>query len=419
MKVLLITDDFYPNVGGVANVLINLHKFFQKENHEMYVINPYSTGKKVFNNLKISSKASELLYYLRKKEFIINTALSLWKIISSMEIPFSYRIKLILHFFTKPIIFMKVMENINILYPFLKKFDFDLIFSGNSTWILPLNFILSKMFNKKMATIAYGRDFLVSSRLNLRTFYFRSTEKIIVITNHTKNLIKKIHHLKDNQVKVIYVGVNLDDLEIEDTKEDLRKNFNITSDCKILLSVGRHVERKNFGLVITALGEIKKIRPNLNIEYYLVGEGPETVNLKKLVKKLNLEKDVKFLGNCDIETRNKFYKMSDIFLMPSITTKNDIEGFGIVFLEANYFKVPVIGTKTGGIVEAIIDGKTGFLINQNDLSDLIEKILFLLDNEKIRKEFGENGYNRVVEEFQWKNIVNDYIAFFEDLLREN
>ena len=83
---------------------------------------------------------------------------------------------------------------------------------------------------------------------------------------------------------------------------------------------------------------------------------------KKLVKRLNLEKDVKFLGNCDIETRNKFYKMSDIFLMPSITTKNDIEGFGIVFLEANYFKVPVIGTRTGGIVEAIIDGKTGFLI---------------------------------------------------------
>ena len=138
-----------------------------------------------------------------------------------------------------------------------------------------------------------------------------------------------------------------------------------------------------------------------------------------LAKKLNLEKELKFLGNCDLKTRNKFYKMSDLFLMPSITKKNEIEGFGIVFLEANYFKVPVIGTKTGGIIEAIIDGKTGFLINQNSLSDLIEKILFLLDNEKIRKDFGENGYKRVVEEFQWKNIVKDYIAFFEDLLSEN
>jgi len=419
MKVLLITDDFYPNVGGVANVLTNLHKFFQKDNHEMYVINPYSTGKKVFNNLKISSKASDLLYLVRKKDFIINTTLSLWKIISSLEIPFSYRVKLILHFLTKPQTFMKVMDNFNILYPFLKTIDFDLIFSGNSTWILPLNYILSKMFKKKMVTIAYGSEFLVPSRLALRTFYFRSTEKIIVITNHTKNLIKKIHHLKDNQVKVIFVGVNLDDLEIEDTKEDLRRKYNIPLDCKILLSVGRHVERKNFGLVIRALGEIKKIRPNLNIKYYLVGEGPETGHLKMLAKKLNLEKELKFLGNCDLKTRNKFYKMSDLFLMPSITKKNEIEGFGIVFLEANYFKVPVIGTKTGGIIEAIIDGKTGFLINQNSLSDLIEKILFLLDNEKIRKDFGENGYKRVVEEFQWKNIVNEYFAFFEDFLNDN
>lgn len=419
MKVLLITDDFYPNTGGIANVLTNLHKFFQKEDHEMYVINPYSTGNKVFNNLKISSKASELLYYLRKKEFIIITIFSLWKIVSSSEIPFSYRIKLILHFFTKPQIFMKVMDNINILHPFLKKIDFDLIFSGNSNWILPLNYILSKLYKKKIVTIAYGGEFLVHSRLTLRTYYFRSTEKIIVITNYAKNLIKKIHHLKDNQIKVIYVGVNLDDLEIKDTKEELRKEYNISSENRILLSVGRHVERKNFGLVITGLGKIKKIRPNLNIKYYLVGEGPETENLKILVKKLNLEKDVKFLGNCDIETRNKFYKMSDIFIMPSITKKNDIEGFGIVFLEANYFKLPVIGTKTGGMVEAIIDGKTGFLIKQNDLNDLIEKILFLLDNEKIRKDFGENGYNRVVEEFQWKNIVNDYITFFEDLLSEN
>ena len=417
MNVLMITDDFYPKVGGVANVLTNLHKFFQTENHEMYVINPYSTGNKVFKKLKISSKASELLYYLRKKEFILNTTYSLWKIISSMEIPFSYRIKLILHFITKPQVFMKVMDNINILYPFLKKIDFDLILSGNSNWILPLNYILSKIFKKKMVTIAYGSEFLVHSPLSLRTFYFRSTEKIIVITNHTKNLIKKIHHLKDNQVKVIYVGVNLDDLEIEDTKEDLRTKFNIPVDNKILLSVGRHVERKNFGLIITAIGEIKKIRPNLNIKYYLVGEGPETVNLKILAKKLKLEKDVKFLGNCDIETRNKFYKMADIFLMPSVTEKNEIEGFGIVFLEANYFKVPVIGTKSGGIIEAIIDGKTGFLIKQNDVNDLIEKILFLLDNEDIRKEFGENGYKRVVEEFQWKDLVNDYITLFEDLLK--
>jgi len=416
MKILLITDEFYPNVGGIANVLVNLCKFLQNKEHKIYVINPYLDGKNFYKKLNLKDyNIQHFLQFLYKRNFIKYSIYAMWKTVLTKNVPFSNRIKLLLYFLTKPKIFMKVMGNINILYPFLKNLDFDVILSGNSSWILPLNFILSKMFKKKMVTIAYGLDFLVHSRFTLRTYYFRNTEKIIVITNYTKNLIKKIHHLNNNQVKVIYVGVNLDDLEIKDTKEDLRRKFEISSDLKILLSVGRHVERKNFGLVITALGEIKKTRPNLNIEYFLVGEGPETLNLKNLVKKLNLEKVVKFLGNCDTETRNKFYKMSDIFLMPSITTKKNIEGFGIVFLEANYFKVPVIGTKTGGIIEAIIDDKTGFLINPNDQNELIEKILFLIDNEEIRKDFGENGYKRVVEEFQWKNIINDYIALFEDL----
>ncbi|MHA1374799.1 MAG: glycosyltransferase family 4 protein [Promethearchaeota archaeon] len=419
MNILLITDEFYPNVGGIANVLVNLCKFFQSNEHKIHVINPYINGKDIHKKLILKDyEIKHFLQFLYRKNFIKYTIYAVWKTIRIKNIPFSNRVKLLLYFLTKPKIFMKVIDNLSILYPFLKKLDFDVILSGNSSWILPLNFILSKMLKKKMVTIAYGLDFLVHSRLTLRTYYFRSTEQIIVITNQTKKLIEKIHHLNNDQVKVIYVGVNLDDLEIDDTKVDLRRKFNISSESKILLSVGRHVERKNFGLVIRALGEIKKTRPDLNIEYYLVGEGPETVNLKKIVKKLNLEKDVKFLGNCDIETRNKFYKMSDIFLMPSISTKKNIEGFGIVFLEANYFKVPVIGTKTGGIVEAIIDEKTGFLINPNDLNELIEKILFLLDNEKIRKNFGENGYKRVVEEFQWKDIVNDYIELFEDLLRE-
>jgi len=419
MNILLITDEFYPNVGGIANVLVNLCKFFRSNEHKIHVINPYIDGKDIHKKLILKDyEIKHFFQILYRRNVIKYSMYAVWKILFTKNIPFPNRVKLLLYFLTKPKIFIKVIENLSILYPFLKKIDFDVILSGNSSWILPLNFILSKMLKKKMATIAYGLDFLVHSRLTLRTYYFRSTEKIIVITNQTKKLIEKIHHLNDTQVKVIYVGVNLDDLEIKDTKEDLRRKFNISLDSKILLSVGRHVERKNYSLVIKALGEIKKTRPNLNIEYYLVGEGPETVNLKNLVKKLNLEKFVKFLGNCDIETRNKVYKISDIFLMPSITMKNNIEGFGIVFLEANYFKVPVIGTKTGGIVEAIIDEKTGFLINPNDLNDLIEKILFLIDNEKIRKDFGESGHKRVVEEFQWKDIINDYIALFEDLLKE-
>ena len=223
-----------------------------------------------------------------------------------------------------------------------------------------------------------------------------------------------MHHLNENQLEIIYVGLNLEELEVKKSKNELRKEFNINENEFVLLSVGRHVPRKKFDLVIKAVSEIKKLKPSLNIKYILIGDGQETLNLKNLTEQLNLENQIEFLGSCDIEKRNKYYKLSDVFLMPVQTKKNDIEGFGIVFLEANYYKVPVIGTATGGIVEAIIDGETGLLIKPNDLNDLVEKILYLYENENVRKKMGEKGHNRVINEFSWQKIVDDYIHVFKN-----
>ena len=102
--------------------------------------------------------------------------------------------------------------------------------------------------------------------------------------------------------------------------------------------------------------------------------------------------------------------------MPSITKKSDIEGFGIVFLEANYFKLPAIGTRSGGVKEAIIDGKTGYLISPNDVNELIEKILYLYNNPDIRHELGLNGYKRVIKEFGWNSIIQEYRDTLKQLL---
>jgi len=215
-------------------------------------------------------------------------------------------------------------------------------------------------------------------------------------------------------LEISYVGLDLKELEVKKSKKEQRKEFNIPENQFILLSVGRHAPRKKFDLVIKAVSEIKKLKPSLNIKYILIGDGQETLNLKNLTKQLNLESQIEFLGSCDLEKRNKFYKLSDIFLMPVEPKKHDIEGFGIVFLEANYYKVPVLGTATGGIVKAIVDGETGLLIKPNDLNDLVEKILYLYENENVRKQMGEKGHSRVINEYSWQNIVDDYIRVFKN-----
>jgi len=101
--------------------------------------------------------------------------------------------------------------------------------------------------------------------------------------------------------------------------------------------------------------------------------------------------------------------------MPSITTNDSIEGFGLVFLEANFYKIPVIGSYSGGIRDAVKNGKTGLLVKPNNLEDLIEKILYLYDNEEIRIEMGKQGYNRVINEFLWEKRYHDFINILNNV----
>lgn len=416
MKICLITDNFIPTIGGVSNVLGNIYKQFQETNHKLYVINQLSQNNDVFKLLRTKTFSNkDLLKFFKSKKFYKFLAFSFCKIITDTKISLNNRIHLILYLITKPKLLIRVIYNIEGLYPFLKQLDFDILLAGQSGWLLPLVFVLSRIFNKKLVTMAYGNDFLIRSSLTLKSYYFRNTDKIIVINRQMKKIIKKMHGLDEKQLEIIYVGLNLEEFEVNKTKKEIREEFNIPEKEFILLSVGRHVPRKKFDLVIKAVSEIKKLNPSINIKYVLIGEGKETPYLKNLSKQLNIEKQIEFLGSCETEKRNKYYKLSDVFLMPVQTKKNDIEGFGIVFLEANYYKVPVIGTATGGIVEAIKDGETGFLIKPNDLNDLVEKILHLYNDEELRKKMGEIGHSRVLNEFSWNKIINDYIYVFENL----
>ena len=420
MKICVITDDFFPNLGGIANVLGNIYKEFQESDHELIVINPFSQNDKVFKILKTTKfSIKDFPTFLMSKTFYKYLTYSIWSLIQDKRISFINRINIILYFITKPKILMRVMNNIQRLHPFLKRLDIDLLVAGHSGWLLPLVFVLSRIFNKKIITLAYGNDFLVRNPLTFKTNFFKNADKIIVINNQMKQIIEKMHHLNTDQLEVVYVGLNFGELNVKNSKKELRQIFNIPEDQFVILSVGRHVSRKKFDLVIKAVSEIKKLKPSLNIKYFLIGEGKETTNLKKLTKQLHLEENVDFLGSCDADIRNKFYKLSDIFIMASTTLKNSIEGFGIVFLEANYFKIPVIGSATGGMTEAILDGKTGLLVKPDNLEDLVEKILQLINDKEKRIKLGENGYQRVLSDFDWKNIIQKYIRLFCNVLKDD
>ncbi|MFX1328192.1 MAG: glycosyltransferase family 4 protein [Promethearchaeota archaeon] len=416
MKILLITYDFYPNIGGVAYTLKNICSHLRNRGYSLYIFNHFYKGDNIFNSIvKVHTSFKRMISFLFKKKFYNFTAFAFWTLLRDRKTKIRNRINRLLYLLIKPRLLIWMIENLIIIYPRLKKLKFDFVFGGNTRWCLPLVYLISRFFNKKVISIAYGTDFLIGNSLGLKTYYFKDLDKIIVICDQMKQLIKRTHQLNEKQIEVINAGINVKDVEVKESKEDLRKEFNISQDQFVILGVGRHDRRKNFELVIQAVYEIKKTHPSIKILCYFIGEGEQTHKLKNLTKALNLDNIIKFLGFCDFKTRNKFYKLSDVFVMPSSATKEDVEGFGIVFLEANYHKIPVIGTSTGGIIDAIVNNETGLLVKPNNLSDLVEKILTLYNNEDLRKNLGEKGYKRVLSEFTWDKIIQEYEVLFNHI----
>lgn len=418
MNILLVTNDFYPNSGGISYTLTRICKSIKHRKEKLIVFNPNINGKNLYRFPFHYRNGMTNFHALRKKKFWSLLILGIKNIFRDKKIRFSHRFKIILYLLLKPKLLIYIVEQCVRFDPYIKKLYIDIIFGGHSgKYLLPLIFFLSRIHHKKIVSMGHGNDIVVKSPFSMRTFYYKYVDKFITHTKNLKNIMRRIHHLDENKIEIAPTGLFLEEYEIKELKGDLRKEFDISKDCFIIISVGRHISRKKFDLVIRAIKEIEKINPHYFIQYYLLGEGEFTPNLKKLTQELDLENKVKFLGFCDTSKRNKFYKLSDLFVMPSIREKDSIEGFGVVFLEANYYKLPVIGSLSGGMGESIINGETGFLVKPNDLNDLIEKILYFYENEKERKEMGEKGYKRVIGEYKWEIIIENYINIFKETLK--
>ncbi len=159
-----------------------------------------------------------------------------------------------------------------------------------------------------------------------------------------------------------------------------------------LLTVARLVERKGHLKVLSAMTKLA------NTKYTIVGDGPMKETIKQRVTELGLTERVTFISDANDETLPDIYADADIFVMPASQSVTDREGFGIVYLEANLFGLPAVGTRTGGVAEAIVDGKTGVLVDDND-DDLVRGLKVLIDSPELRASMGSRGRVRVLENF--------------------
>ena len=172
-------------------------------------------------------------------------------------------------------------------------------------------------------------------------------------------------------------------------------------DRPVIVCVSRLMARKGQDELIRALPIIQQTVANASL--IIVGDGPYRKDLERLVKKLGLENFVHLTGKVSQTELSKWYAAGDIFAMPCRTRMGgwDVEGLGIVFLEGSATGLPVIVGDSGGAVDAVIDGETGYLVDGTNTAEIAGRIAYLFANPDIAKKMGEAGRKWVTQEWTW------------------
>lgn len=183
--------------------------------------------------------------------------------------------------------------------------------------------------------------------------------------------------------------------------ENLRKSLGLDNRPTIVC-VGRLVHRKGQDRLVEAMPAILKRFPDAALVF--VGEGPHRAHLEKLVKVKKVEKFVQFIGRIQYINLPEYIAIGDVFAMPSRSRffGLEVEGLGIVYLEASACGLPVIGGDSGGAPDAVKHGETGFVVDGNDVEAITHRIIQLLADKKLRDEMGSAGRQWAIQEWSWE-----------------
>lgn len=297
------------------------------------------------------------------------------------------------------------------IYPALVK-EQSTELSFHSQWQTIPSAIWAKKygFPKKIFVAAHARELLFNPYgdgligkwyVSHRRKVLHQVDHFFPVSHYTADLLHR-EGIPKARMTIIPNGTDPQNFRPVDVS-DLKKRLGLQGK-KILLTTTRLVSRKGIDTVIRSLETVKEKHPD--IIYLVVGDGPEHDNLVDLVERYNLTDSVIFTGKIPYGELTEYYNLCDVFIMPSKTQVPDVEGFGIVFLEAGACSKPVIGSFSGGIPDAILNKKTGLLVEESNETQLAQAINSLLDNPEWAKKLGKQGRERILKEANWDAIAN-------------
>jgi phosphatidylinositol alpha-1,6-mannosyltransferase len=369
MKMLFITEKFPPSEGGSRVYYYNLCKNYPSQ--DVFVLTKKIDGYEEFD---------------RKQHFKIirrGRPLQNWKY---YQIP-------------------KILSPLLLTIYMIVKNKIDVIHCGDFFPAGAIGLAMKKVFGKPYVYYVHGEGNTWFKQYRFqpkfRKVILNNADRIVAACSFADEGVKR--DLGEGLEKVVKItpGVVFQKFEPNLIDNGLIHEFGLENK-KIILTIGRLVERKGQDTVIKAMPKIIAEIPNA--VYLMGGRGPYEYNLRKLAADIGVEDKIRFLGYVPDERISSLYSICNVFVMVNRETVQDgPEGFGMVFTEASASGKPVIGGRSGGTEDSIVDGFTGYRVDPDNLEEIADSIIRILKNEKLAGTLGRNGREWVVKNFDWRD----------------
>jgi len=243
-----------------------------------------------------------------------------------------------------------------------------------------------------------------------------SADRVLANSRFTAGLVEKAG-VAPERIVIVHPGCDAETFHPIERDEALRRRLlGDRPRGPILLSVGGLVPRKGHDMVIRALPAILKRHPTL--VYLVVGEGRHRISLEGLIRDVGVGDHVVLTGEVSDVPLEQVYALCDVFIMASREQLDlcDLEGFGMVFLEANACGKAVIGGRSGGIAEAVLDGETGLLVDPHAPEAIAVAVDRLLSDPALAARMGAEGRARILRELTWDRVADQVEGTLRELI---
>ena len=362
---LLVTNDFGPRAGGIETFVIGLLE--RIKGHEVTVFTSQQGDTSVYDQQWLDKFGVRVV---RDKSKIL---LPSWRVTrAAKKIVAVKNIDVVVFGAAAPLALMS---------PSLRKSGVKKIIAlthGHEVW-------WAKIFPFKLAIKRIGKN----------------VDHLTYLGEFTRQAISEALSRK-SATEMVKIAPGIDTAHFIPQPDAMQKRKELgLQDKKIIISVGRLVHRKGQDSLIQAMPAVLKKIPNAHL--LLVGEGPYKKHLEKLVMRLSLKQNVTFAGRIMYDRLPSYLSAADLFAMPSRSRffGLEVEGLGIVYLEASACGIPVVAGNSGGAPDAVLEGVTGLCVDGTNIEQITRAIVEICRDAERASHMGAAGRNWIVDQWRW------------------